>query len=72
MTKRDLIIIPTYNEVINVKIIYEKIRKINKISEILFIDDNSPDNTWKKIQFQEIGILRTQSEPRVAQTYVAS
>ena len=45
MTKKDLIIIPTYNEKINVKIIYEKIRKINKSSEILFIDDNSPDNT---------------------------
>ena len=45
MIKRDLIIIPTFNEALNVKIIYNKIRSLNKKSEILFIDDSSPDNT---------------------------
>ncbi len=45
MTKKDLVIIPTYNEAINVRIIHSKIRENNQISDILFIDDNSPDNT---------------------------
>ena len=45
MLKKDLVIIPTYNEAINSNLIYKKIRKTNTHSEILFIDDNSPDNT---------------------------
>ena len=43
--KKLSIIIPTYNEAINVQLIYKKIRSTNLNSEILFIDDNSPDNT---------------------------
>ena len=42
---KDLVIIPTYNEYINSTLIYEKIRLTNKDIHILFIDDNSPDNT---------------------------
>jgi dolichol-phosphate mannosyltransferase len=45
MLKNDLVIIPTYNEALNSNLIYKKIREINTHSEILFIDDNSPDNT---------------------------
>ena len=45
MLKKNLVIIPTYNEAINSNLIYKKIRKTNTHSEILFIDDNSPDNT---------------------------
>jgi dolichol-phosphate mannosyltransferase len=45
MLKKDLVIIPTYNEAINSNLIYKKIRSTNSHSEILFIDDNSPDNT---------------------------
>jgi dolichol-phosphate mannosyltransferase len=45
MLKKDLVIIPTYNEAINSNLIYRKIRATNTHSEILFIDDNSPDNT---------------------------
>jgi len=50
MIKKDLVIIPTYNEAINVSLIHKKIRSKNKISEILFIDDNSPDNTAEVIK----------------------
>ena len=42
---RTLIGIPTLNESFNVKNIYKKIRKIDKKSDILFIDDNSKDGT---------------------------
>ena len=45
MQKNDLVIIPTYNEALNSNLIYKKIRETNTYSEILFIDDNSPDNT---------------------------
>ncbi len=45
MIKKNLVIIPTYNEAINSNLIYNKIRSTNPHSEILFIDDNSPDNT---------------------------
>ncbi len=45
-----LIAIPTYNEAENVMAIYFKIKKLNLDSDILFIDDNSPDGTAKIIK----------------------
>jgi len=45
MLRKNLVIIPTYNEALNSNLIYKKIRKTNINSDILFIDDNSPDNT---------------------------
>jgi dolichol-phosphate mannosyltransferase len=47
---KNLVIIPTYNEYINCKLIYKKIRIKNPKIDILFIDDNSPDNTSKAIR----------------------
>tara|TARA_S200000501_G_scaffold377984_1_gene438483 strand:- start:874 stop:1566 length:693 start_codon:yes stop_codon:yes gene_type:complete len=40
-----LIIIPTYNEKKNINFIYKKIKRNVKKFDLLFIDDNSPDNT---------------------------
>ena len=40
-----LIIIPTYNERKNIKFIYNKIKNNIRKFDLLFIDDNSPDNT---------------------------
>ena len=48
--KNTLVIIPTYNEVINSKLIYKKIRSLSADLNILFIDDNSPDNTSESIK----------------------
>ncbi len=50
MIKRDLIIIPTYKEELNIKVIYRRIRNNNSDSDILFIDDNSPDKTAEEIK----------------------
>ena len=50
MIKRDLIIIPTYKEELNINIIYKRIRSNNSKSDILFIDDNSPDKTAEEIK----------------------
>ena len=40
-----LILIPTYNEINNVETIINKIYELEINSDILFIDDNSPDGT---------------------------
>lgn len=43
--KEVLIFIPTYNERDNVTLLYQEIRKAVPSAELLFCDDNSPDNT---------------------------
>ena len=40
-----LLLIPTYNERDNVRLIYEQIRKIDLGNDFLFVDDSSPDGT---------------------------
>jgi len=40
-----LVLIPTYNEVLNVAIIAKRIRQSVPHARILFVDDNSPDGT---------------------------
>lgn len=47
---KTLIGIPTLNEKLNVSIIYKKIRKFDKKSDILFFDDNSKDGTIEEIK----------------------
>lgn len=47
---KTLIGIPTLNEKLNVHIIYNKIRKYDKKSDILFFDDNSKDGTIEEIK----------------------
>ena len=42
---KNLVIIPTYNEALNVKNLIIKIFRFQKKIDILFIDDNSPDGT---------------------------
>ena len=42
-----LLFIPTYNECDNVKLIYDRIKKIGIDLDMLFLDDNSPDGTGK-------------------------
>ena len=45
-----LIFSATYNEAGNIKNFLNSIEELNLALDILLIDDNSPDNTWKKIQ----------------------
>ena len=47
--KKNIILIPTYNEFKNISIITNKIFKQKINSDILFIDDNSTDGTKEKI-----------------------
>ncbi len=48
-TRTALIFIPTYNEVENVRVIYEQIKALDLGIDLLFCDDNSPDDTGKII-----------------------
>ncbi len=43
--KRGLVIIPTYNEAVNIEKIINKVLSVSNQLEILIIDDNSQDNT---------------------------
>jgi len=45
MNQHILVIVPTYNEHENVRIIAERIRTVIPEAQLLFIDDNSPDGT---------------------------
>ena len=44
------VIIPTLNEKKNIKRISSKLNNIKIISEVIFIDDNSSDGTFKEIK----------------------
>ena len=47
---KTLIVVPTYNERKNISILFEKlIRLVKSNFEILVIDDNSPDGTYKEV-----------------------
>ena len=50
MNNKILIFTATYNESENIKKFLSEISKFYKICDLLIIDDNSPDNTWKIIQ----------------------
>ena len=51
MTKNKILIFSaTYNEAENIENFLNSIEELNLALDILLIDDNSPDNTWKKIQ----------------------
>ncbi len=46
---RSLVIIPTYNEIDNIRNIIEKVLPQHDSIEILIVDDSSPDGTGKKV-----------------------
>ncbi len=47
---KNLIIIPTYNEILNIENLIIKILKLQKNCDLLIIDDNSPDGTSKVVR----------------------
>tara|TARA_B110000503_G_scaffold31757_1_gene51367 strand:+ start:130 stop:915 length:786 start_codon:yes stop_codon:yes gene_type:complete len=57
---KNLIIIPTYNEVLNIKSLIIKILKLQKNFDLLIIDDNSPDGTQnvvKKLRLKKVFLI---------------
>jgi len=47
---KNLIIIPTYNEINNIELIINKIIDLDINADILVVDDNSPDKTYEKVK----------------------
>ena len=63
------LIIPTYNEANNIKIVLSEIEKhLRSIShEVIVVDDNSPDGTWKIAQtFKNVRVIRRIGERGLA------
>ena len=56
MNKKILIFTATYNESETLKIFFEEIYKLKLEFDLLIIDDNSPDLTWKKLKDLDINI----------------
>ena len=55
MKNKILIFTATYNESENIQKFLLETNKLNNICDLLIIDDNSPDSTWKIIQdYQKI------------------
>ena len=65
-------IIPTFNEKKNIEALCKKLNCIRIVSEVIFVDDNSEDGTFKEIQKMSnlnkkfIGILRNNKEKNLA------
>lgn len=57
---KKLVIIPTYNEIENIRAIIEAVLSLEELFDILIVDDNSPDGTA-----QEVKKLMTEHPERV-------
>lgn len=52
------VILPTYNESKNIVNLIKQIRRNVKNPEIIVVDDNSPDETWKLAKSQNVKVIR--------------
>lgn len=75
--QKSLIIIPTYNERENVELMKDAIMQLDLGYHILFVDDNSPDGTGKKIEEliannpEEIFILKREGKLGLGTAYIS-
>ena len=70
---KTIVIIPTYNEKDNIKIIIDKIFKYNENVSILFVDDNSPDGTSNEIEKyndKRINIIKREKKLGLGSAYI--
>ncbi|MBU1628132.1 polyprenol monophosphomannose synthase [bacterium] len=56
---KSIVVLPTYNEAKNIGELITKILEIHESLNVLVVDDNSPDGTWKIVEEME------KSNPRV-------
>lgn len=76
MTK-NLVIIPTYNEIENIEKMIRKVFSLETPFELLIVDDNSPDGTAKKViemqnEFQgQLHILQRAGKQGLGTAYIA-
>ncbi len=73
--KKGLVIIPTYNEAVNIKKIIQKILIVSDQLDTLVIDDNSPDNTGDIVEAlsfnnNRVHLIRRESKKGLGTAYV--
>jgi dolichol-phosphate mannosyltransferase len=75
--KKNLVIIPTYNEIENIEAIIRKVFSLEEVFQILIVDDGSPDGTAEKvIELQEefknqLHILQRKGKQGLGTAYIA-
>lgn len=71
-----LVIIPTYNEIENVEAIAEAVLTSCPVTDMLFVDDNSPDGTGQVAdrlasQMERVHVLHRESKQGLGRAYLA-
>ena len=70
---KPLVLIPTYNEALNIKSFIEEVFKYCPDINLLIIDDNSPDNTAEIVHSmcdKRIYILKRAKKAGLASAYI--
>ena len=49
MKKKSIVIVPTYNEILNIEKLIFLIMNVKNNFDVLVVDDNSPDKTFVKV-----------------------
>ncbi len=74
---KNLIIIPTYNEIENIRLIVEAILKEDNSFEVLVVDDGSPDGTANEVKIlqkenpKQIHLLEREGKLGLGTAYIA-
>ncbi len=74
--RRTLVVIPTYKEAENINLVISKVLNSNTETEILIVDDNSPDGTARIVESiagndSRIHLLKRQNKAGLGTAYVA-
>ncbi|MCT4616214.1 MAG: polyprenol monophosphomannose synthase [Marinifilaceae bacterium] len=75
MEKRNIVIIPTYNEKENIEAIIRKVFSLNTEFEVLIVEDNSPDGTAEIVEnlqneFSKLHILKRKGKLGLGTAYI--
>ncbi len=75
MTKKDIIVIPTYNEKENIGVLIPLIFKNFPEVYVVVADDNSPDGTGKavldlKLKYPKVSLISRQSKDGLGKAYI--
>ncbi|OGU54651.1 MAG: dolichyl-phosphate beta-D-mannosyltransferase [Ignavibacteria bacterium RBG_13_36_8] len=73
---KSLVIIPTYNEIDNIKKLIPQLLNLYSDLDILIVDDNSPDRTWEYVEKLSAGnikvkLIRREMKLGLGTAYVA-
>ena len=75
--KRNIVIIPTYNEIENIEAIIRKVFSLEEAFHVLIVDDGSPDGTGQKVKElqaeykTELHILERKGKLGLGTAYIA-